>query len=167
MRGAPQIEVTLDIDANGIMNVSAKDKTTGKENKITIKANSGLSDAEIQRMVQEAAENAESDAKAKTLIEARNNAEGTVHSIKKDYDTHKEQLTEEERTAFESAVKTVDESVAGEDPEAIQKAVEALFESASPVMAKKQAAEAAATNPQTGEQTVDASFTEVDKTDTE
>jgi molecular chaperone DnaK len=165
-RGTPQIEVTLDIDANGILNVSAKDKNTGKENKITIKSDSGLTDAEIQRMVREAEENAESDKKAAELINARNQAEGATHSIKKDYETHKAELTEEERTAFDEAAKAVDEACSGEDPEVIQKSVEKLFESASPVFAKKQAAESAkAESEAKGEQTVDASFTEVDKPD--
>jgi molecular chaperone DnaK len=168
MRGMPQIEVTLDIDANGILNVSAKDKNTGKENKITIKSDSGLTDAEIQRMVREAEENAESDKKAKELIDARNNAEGTAHNLKKDYAEHKDQLTEEERTKFDEAVTALDTASAGEDPEAIQQAVQGLFEAAGPVMTKKQAAESAKAEAekkaeQTGEQTVDASFTEVDK----
>ena len=166
MRGMPQIEVTLDIDANGILNVSAKDKNTGKENKITIKSDSGLTEAEIQRMVREAEENAESDKKAAELINARNNAEGTVHSIKKDYETYKDQLTEEERTAFDDAVKAVETACAGEDKDAIQTSVEAFFNAAGPVMAKKQAAESAPAqteSAQPAEQTVDASFTEVDK----
>jgi molecular chaperone DnaK len=164
MRGMPQIEVTLDIDANGILNVSAKDKNTGKENKITIKSDSGLTDAEIQRMVREAEENAEADKKAAELINARNNAEGTTHAIKKDYDTYKDQLTEEERTKFDDAVKAVETACAGEDKDAIQKSVETFFEAAGPVMAKKQAADSAAqAQPaQAAEQTVDASFTEVD-----
>ena len=165
-RGTPQIEVTLDIDANGILNVSAKDKNTGKENKITIKSDSGLTEAEIQRMVREAEENAESDKKAAELINARNNAEGTVHSIKKDYETYKDQLTEEERTAFDDAVKAVETACAGEDKDAIQTSVEAFFNAAGPVMAKKQAAESAPAqteSAQPAEQTVDASFTEVDK----
>ena len=127
MRGVPQIEVTLDIDANGILNVSAKDKNTGKENKITIKSDSGLTEAEIQRMVKEAEENAEADKKAAELINARNNAEGTTHSIKKDYETYKDQLTEEERTAFDDAVKAVETACAGEDKDAIQSSVEAFF----------------------------------------
>jgi len=166
-RGLPQIEVTLDIDANGILNVSAKDKNTGKENKITIKSDSGLTEAEIERMVREAEENADSDKKAKELIEARNNAEGTTHSIKKDYDTHKDQLTEEERTKFEDSVKAVNEACAGEDKEAIEKSVQAFFDAAGPVMAKKQEAESAKASAEAqpqpqGEQTVDANFTEVD-----
>ena len=165
MRGTPQIEVTLDIDANGILNVSAKDKNTGKENKITIKSDSGLTEAEIQRMVREAEENAESDKKAKELIDARNNAEATTHSIKKDYDTYKDQLTEEERTKFDDSVKAVEEACAGEDKDAVQKSVETFFEAAGPVLAKKQAAESAQATAQATpatEQTVDASFTEVD-----
>jgi molecular chaperone DnaK len=170
MRGMPQIEVTLDIDANGILNVSAKDKTTGKENKITIKSDSGLTEAEIQRMVQEAEENAESDKKAKELIEARNSAEGATHSVKKDFEEYKDQLTEEDRTKIEDAFKAIDEATSGEDPEAIQKSVTALFEAANPLFTKKQEAEsakaaAAQAQPEaTAEgQTVDASFTEVDK----
>ena len=165
-RGMPQIEVTFDIDANGIMNISAKDKSTGKENKITIKSDSGLSEAEIQRMVREAEENAEADKKAKELIEARNSAEGASHSVKKDFDEFKDQLTEDERTKFEEAVKEVETATNGEDVEAINKSVQTLFEAAGPVMAKKQAAEQAKSNAATsGEQTVDASFTEVDPTD--
>jgi len=168
MRGMPQIEVTLDIDANGILNVSAKDKNTGKENKITIKSDSGLTDAEIQRMVREAEENAESDKKAKELIEARNSAEGQTHNVKKDFEEYKDQLSEEERTSIEDALKNVSEASTGEDPEAISKSVSALFESAGPLFAKKQAAESAKQTPPTGndgEQTVNAEFKEVDPTE--
>ena len=164
-RGMPQIEVTFDIDANGIMNISAKDKNTGKENKITIKSDSGLSKEDIERMVQEAEQNAESDKKAKELIEARNNAEGAVHSIKKDFEEHKTSLTEEDKTAFETAVTEVETAVAGEDPEAIQKSVQTLFEKAQPVMTAKQNAEQAKTaQPEQSKEgdVVDASFTEVD-----
>ena len=169
-RGMPQIEVTLDIDANGIMHVSAKDKSTGKENKITIKSDSGLTPEEIDRMIKEAEENAEADKKAAELINTRNQAEGTVHGIKKDYDTYKDQLTEDEQTKFEDAVKGVETACAGEDKDAIQKSVEEFFDAAGPVMAKKQAAESAAqAQPEShsGDQTVDASFTEVDKKDSQ
>ena len=118
-------------------------------------------------MVQEAEENAESDKKAKELIEARNSAEGATHSVKKDFEEYKDQLTEEDRIKVEDAFKAIDTATAGEDPEAIQKSVTALFEAAGPVMTKKQAAESAkaeadAKTAQSGEQTVDASFTEVD-----
>jgi molecular chaperone DnaK len=166
MRGTPQIEVTIDIDANGIMHVSAKDKNTGKENKITIKSDSGLSEAEIQRMVREAEENAEADKKMVELINARNQAEGASHSINKDFEEYKDQLTEEEKTAFETAKASLDESVKGEDVTAINEAVQKLFESAGPVMTKKQAAESAKQAQEAkGEQTVDAEFKEVDKKD--
>jgi len=163
MRGTPQIEVTLDLDANGILNVSAKDKNTGKENKITIKSDSGLTEAEIQRMVQEAEENAEADKKAKELIEARNNAEGATHSVKKDFEEYKDKLSEEDKTAFETALAEVNTAVAGEDPEAIQKATQTLFEKAQPVFTAKQEAEKAkAEEVEKKGETVDASFAEFD-----
>jgi molecular chaperone DnaK len=165
MRGTPQIEVTLDIDANGILNVSAKDKNTGKENKITIKSDSGLSKEDIERMVRDAEENAESDKKAKELIEARNGAEGQAHTVKKDFETYKDQLSEEERTKIEEALTSVEESSKGENVEAITASISTLFESAGPLFAKKQEAESAAAatpQPTTGEQTVDAEFKEVD-----
>jgi molecular chaperone DnaK len=164
MRGIPQIEVTLDIDANGILNVSAKDKNTGKENKITIKSDSGLTEAEIQRMVREAEENAESDKKAAELINARNQAEGAAHSVKKDFDEHGANLEIGDREIVEAALKAVEEACKGEDTEAIKDSVQKLFESTNPLMVVKQAAEKAKSEPQsTSEQTVDASFTEVDK----
>jgi molecular chaperone DnaK len=165
-RGMPQIEVTFDIDANGIMNISAKDKSTGKENKITIKSDSGLTDDEIQRMVREAEENAEADKKARELIDARNSAEAATHSLKKDYEEHKGSLNDEEQAKVESAISTLEETLKGEDAEAINKSVQNLFEAATPVFEKKRAAEEAKQQqPQTGEQTVDASFTEVDPAD--
>jgi len=162
-RGMPQIEVTFDIDANGIMKISAKDKNTGKENNITIKSDSGLTEAEIQRMVKEAEENAEADKKAKDLIEARNQAESTRHSLNKDFDEVKDQLTEEEKTAYETARSNLDESVKGEEIEKIQEAVSKLFESASAIMTKKQAAETAkqAKQSENGETVVNADFKEV------
>jgi molecular chaperone DnaK len=165
-RGMPQIEVTLDIDANGILNVSAKDKKTGKENKITIKSDSGLTEAEIQRMVREAEENAEADKNAKELIEARNSAESATHSLKKDYEQVKGSLNEEEQSKFEEAVKALDETLKGEDAEAITKSVQALFEASGPVLEKKRnddEAKAKFAEKTQSEQTVDASFTEVDK----
>ena len=167
-RGTPQIEVTLDIDANGIIHVSAKDKNTGKENKITIKSDSGLTDEEIQRMVREAEENAEADKIARELIETRNQAEAQAHSVNKEFDEYKDQLTEEEKTAYETAKTLFDEAMNSDDKEKITDAVTKLFESASPVMAKKQAAEQAKQAEATSsEQTVDASFTEVDEGKTE
>jgi len=165
-RGMPQIEVTFDIDANGIMNISAKDKGTGKENKITIKSDSGLSEAEIQRMIKEAEENAEADKKARELIDAKNQAEAASHSVNKDFEEFKDQLTDEEKANYDTAKSNLEEAVKGDDKEKINEAVSKLFEAAGPVMAKKQAAEQAKSNAATsGEQTVDADFKEVDPTD--
>ncbi len=165
-RGMPQIEVTFDIDANGIMHISAKDKGTGKENKITIKSDSGLSETEIERMVREAEENAEADKQARELIEAKNQAEAQAHSLKKDYEEYKSTLTDEERNKFEEALDKVNEACKGEVNSQITDAVTQLFEAAAPVFAKKQAAEQAKNDPN-ADQTVDAEFTEVDKSDKE
>jgi molecular chaperone DnaK len=159
-RGTPQIEVTLDVDANGILNVSAQDKNTGKENRITIKSDSGLTEAEIERMVRDAEENAEADKKTAELITARNSAEGSTHSIRKDYDEVKDQLTDSERKSFLDAVAAVDEACAGDDVAAINRSVQAAFEAAGPVWAKKSAATQADANAK--DSVVDADFTEVD-----
>jgi molecular chaperone DnaK len=121
-RGVPQIDVTLDIDANGILNVSAKDKRTGKESNITIKANSGLSDEEIDRMVREAQENAESDRRQRELIEARNQIETATHSARADLEEHGNRLTEEERKEIETAIDEYESLVASEDVDAMRKA---------------------------------------------
>jgi molecular chaperone DnaK len=118
-------------------------------------------------MVREAEENAESDAKAKELIEAKNSSDAASHSINKDYEQYKDQLTEEERTTYETAKTTLDEAMAGDNVETIKEAMNKLFESASPVMTKKQQAESAKTEqPATeAEQTVNAEFKEVDPTE--
>ena len=108
-RGMPQIEVTFDIDANGIMHVSAKDKATGKENKITIKANSGLSEEEIQRMVKDAEANAEEDKKVLELVSARNTADALVHSTKKSLTEYGDKLEAAEKTAIEDGIKELEE----------------------------------------------------------
>ena len=160
-RGTPQIEVTFDIDVNGIMHISAMDKSTGKKNNITIKSDSGLSEDEINQMVRDAEENAESDMKAKTLIEARNTAESQRHSLQKDYDEVKGKLSDDEKLAFESAIEAVDEAIKGDDPEKINEATQKLFESSSPIMTKKQEAEQASTVPDGDDQTIDGEFTEV------
>ena len=155
-RGTPQIEVTLDIDANGILNVSAKDKNTGKENKITIKANSGLSDAEIQQMIRDAEANAEEDKKTVELVTARNGAEAQVHEIRKDLAELKDKLTAEQVTKIEEAATAVDEAVKGTDKEAITQKVSDLFAAAQPLMEAK-----AQPQPETGDSdTVDAEFKE-------
>jgi molecular chaperone DnaK len=162
-RGMPQVEVTIDIDANGIMHVSAKDQKTGKENKITIKSDSGLTDAEIQRMVKEAEDNAESDKQQKELIEARNQADAQAHTLNKDFEEFKDQLTEEEKTAYTTAKTALDEAVKGDDAKVIQEAIPKLFEAANPLFAKKQEAEKAkAAEVEKNGETVDASFKEVD-----
>jgi molecular chaperone DnaK len=163
-RGTPQIEVTLDIDANGILSVSAKDKKSGKENTITIKANGGLSDEEVQRMIIEAAENEESDKKTRELIDARNSAEAQSYTLDKDFEQFKDQLTEDERTVYTTARTVVSESAKGENAETITNAISALFEASSPIMVKKQSSEQAAVSPtQEGDTVVEADFKEVDK----
>lgn len=139
-RGVPQIEVTFDVDANGIMNISAKDKSTGKENRITIKSDGGLSEAEIQRMVQEAEENLESDKRARELIEARNQAEGQLHTLKRD--AAEVTLTEEERSNFDDAAANLEVAVAGDDVAKITEATSKLFEASKPVFEAKQKASA-------------------------
>ena len=140
-RGLPQIEVTFDIDANGIMHISAKDKGTGKENKITIKSDSGLKEDEIQRMVREAEDNAEADKKLVALIQARNSAEGTLNNFQKDFDAYKDQVTEEERTKAEQALQALDEAIAGDDAEAITTKVTELYQAIGPITGKKYEAE--------------------------
>ena len=126
-RGVPQIEVTFDIDANGIVHVSAKDKGTGKENKITIKANSGLTEEEIQRMVKDAEANAAEDHRMAELAQARNAADGLVHSTRKSLTEYGDKLSDDEKTAIESAIAAVEEVLKNNaDKEAIDSKVEAL-----------------------------------------
>jgi molecular chaperone DnaK len=156
-RGTPQINVTFDIDANGILNVSAKDEKTGKENKITIKANSGLSEAEIQQMVKDAELNAEEDKKARELIETRNSAEAQIHTIKKDLKEFGEQITPEQRTEVETAITQVETDVTSEDKEKIQDSLTKLFEKLTPLMEAKNRKESTDTG---ASSTVDAEFTE-------
>jgi molecular chaperone DnaK len=167
-RGTPQIEVALDIDANGIMHVSAKDKSTGKENKITIKANSGLSDAEIEQMVKDAELNAEEDKKAVTLINARNNAEGQLNQVRKDLAEHRDQLKEEDITKIDTALTELESTISGEDAEAINTKFGALMDSCSELYRVKSEADAAAekatATPESAttkdDNVVDAEFTE-------
>jgi molecular chaperone DnaK len=161
-RGIPQIEVTFDIDANGIMNISAKDKNTGKENKITIKSDSGLSEAEIDKMIKEAEENAESDKKARELIEARNQAEALLNSTKKDLEEVKDMLTAEEVTKLEDAVKAVEESLGSDDKEVIGEKVNEVYAASKPLFdAKaKKLEESQKTEEKKDETVVDADFKE-------
>jgi molecular chaperone DnaK len=164
-RGMPQIEVTFDIDANGILHVSAKDKATGKENKITIKANSGLSEAEIQQMEEDAIKYADEDRKLRELVDARNAADGMVHSVKKSLTEHGDKLDAAEKEAIETALKDVEEAMKSDDKDTIEAKTNALMESSQKlgekVYAEQQAqqntesANTAGAQPQ-GEKTVDA-----------
>jgi molecular chaperone DnaK len=163
-RGQPQIEVSFDIDANGIMHVSAKDKNTGKENKITIKSDSGLSKEEIERMVQDAEINAEADKKARTLIETRNSAEAQMHEVRKDLEDFRSELSETEITELETVIKAVEEAAKGTDPEKITEELNKVYPAMKTLLDKKQAKEQAAQAPQpeakTDDNVVDATFTE-------
>jgi len=125
-RGMPQIEVTFDIDANGILHVSAKDKATGKENKIQIKANSGLSDAEVERMVQDAAAHAEEDRKAHELVDARNQCDALIHSVRKALTEYGDKVDAEEKGKIEIAVKEAEEALKSNDKAEIEAKSQAL-----------------------------------------
>jgi len=142
-RGTPQIEVSFDIDANGILHVGAKDKGTGKENKITIKANSGLSEDEIQKMVKDAELNAAEDKKKVELAQARNQGEAMVHSVKKSLGEHGGSLDAGEKEKIEAAIKGVEEVLKGEDKSAIEEKTNALM-AASQKLGEKMYADAQA-----------------------
>ncbi len=142
-RGVPQIEVSFDIDANGILHVGAKDKGTGKENKITIKANSGLSEEEIQKMVKDAELNAADDKKKLELVQARNQGEAAVHSVTKSLSEHGDKLDAGEKEQIEAAVKALEEALKGEDKAAIDEKTTALM-SASQKLGEKMYADAQA-----------------------
>ena len=135
-RGVPQIEVTFDIDANGILHVGAKDKATGKEQKITIKANSGLSDEEIQQMIRDAEANADADAKFAELAGARNQGDALVHSTRKMIADAGEKVTAEEKTAIEAAVVALEAAIKGDDKAAIEAKIEELSKVSAPVAQK-------------------------------
>jgi len=170
-RGMPQIEVTFNIDANGILHVSAKDKATNKEANITIKASSGLSEEEIQRMVADAEAHADEDKKAMELVTARNQLDALIHSTNKSLKEYGEQLSADEKAAIEAAVKEAEEVVKGDDKDAIDAKAEALATAAQKLGEKMYAAEQAkAQAAQGGAQAeakadegdvVDAEFTEV------
>ena len=173
-RGMPQIEVTFDIDANGILHVSAKDKATGKENKITIKANSGLSEAEIQQMEEDAIKYADEDKKYRELVDARNAADGMVHSVKKSLSEHGDKLDASEKEAIEAAIKGVEEVLQSDDKDAIEAKTAVLTEASQKLGEKVYAAEQAEANTQSAQPSqetektvdgdvVDAEFEEVKK----
>ena len=143
-RGMPQIEVTFDIDANGILHVNAKDKATGKESKITIKANSGLSEDEIQRMVRDAEENAEEDKKILEAVNAKNGLESLVHNVTKSVKDHGDKLSAEEKSGIESALKDAEEALQSQDTARITAVTEKLSEASHKLAEKMYAADASA-----------------------
>ena len=173
-RGMPQIEVTFDLDANGILHVSAKDKATGKEQSIRITASGGLTDEDIEQMVADAEANAEADAKFEELIVSRNTCDGLVHAAKKTIEEAAEQATDDEKAAIEAAVSEAEEALKADDKDAIDAAATKLTEVTSPVAEKMYAAQAAAAEGEgagagpgpeqaepAGDDVVDAEFEEV------
>jgi molecular chaperone DnaK len=175
-RGMPQIEVSFDIDANGIMNVSAKDKATGKEQSIVIKASSGLSDDEIERMVKDAEAHADEDKKFHELVTVRNTADQMIHAVKKSMEDLADQMEAGEKESIEAAMKELEEVMQGDDKDAIEAKTKALTEASQKLVerayaqqAEQGGAEAAAGNPGSGaeanaagDDVVDAEFEEVD-----
>jgi len=173
-RGVPQIEVTFDIDANGIVSVGAKDKGTGKEQKITIKADGGLSDEDIEKMVKEAEANKEADKKKRELVEAKNQSETLTHQIDKQLKEHGDKISEEEKKAIEDAKTSLVEATKSDDVSKIQEGIKTLTEASMKLgeAVYKQAQQEQA-QPESGEATqsqdekvVDAEFEEVKKDDT-
>jgi molecular chaperone DnaK len=128
-RGMPQIEVTFDIDANGIVNVSAKDKATGKEQAIRIQASGGLNDKDIERMVREAEEHADEDKKKRELVDARNHADSLIHTTEKHLKEHGDKVAAADKDAIENDIKALREAMTGEDVAAIQQRTQALMQS--------------------------------------
>ena len=166
-RGMPQIEVTFDIDANGILHVGAKDKATGKEQSIVIKASSGLSDEEIDAMVKDAEANAAEDKKFAELVQARNTADGLAHAAKKTLEEAGDKATDDEKSAIEAAIAKVEESVQGDDKEAMDAAAKELSEASSSLAQKLYAEQQAEAGPAdageqaSGDDAMDAEFEEV------
>jgi len=163
-RGMPQIEVTFDIDANGIVNVSAKDKATAKEQQIRIQASGGLSEADIEKMVKDAEANAEADKKRREAVTAKNEADGLVHSTEKALAEHGSKVAEPERRAIEDAVSDLKEALKGDDAEAIKAKTQTLAQASMKLgeAMYKQQAEADAKKDAAKDDVVDAEFTEVD-----
>jgi len=142
-RGMPQIEVTFDIDANGIIHVSAKDKATGKEQRIEIKAGSGLSDEEIEQMIKDAEMNAEKDKAFQETVQARNAADAMIHTAKEMLEEHKDIIEDGEKSSIESAIENTEKAMKEDDKASIESASEALQQAIQPVMQKvAQAAQA-------------------------
>jgi len=171
-RGVPAIEITLDIDANGILKVTARDKKTGKENKVTIKANSGLTEDEIEKMVQDAEANAEADKKARALVDSRNQADQQIHSVNKNLKEYGDKITAEEKAKIEEEIKALETAKEGEDITAITDQLVKVQEASAPLFKVFQEAESAkSAEVQPGaeqdsakpDNVVDAEFTEVKK----
>tara|TARA_B100001758_G_scaffold35252_1_gene26526 strand:- start:3042 stop:4958 length:1917 start_codon:yes stop_codon:yes gene_type:complete len=167
-RGMPQIEVSFDLDANGILNVSAKDKNTGKEQSIVIKASSGLSDEDIEKMVKDAEANAEDDKKFEELVKTKNNADMLVHATRKTIEESDDKLTDEEKKQVEDAVSALEDAIASENVESIESSTKNLNDVLTPLTQKlyKQEAPEGQTEPDasedgSSENTVDAEFEEV------
>jgi molecular chaperone DnaK len=158
-RGIPQIEVTFDIDANGILNVGAQDKATNKEAKITIKANSGLSDSEIQQMIKDAELNSEADKKRVRLVQTRNSAEATVHQMRKDLEENGSKISADERDKLTKAIDDLESAASGDDIDAINNAQTAVYQAASPLFTAQAKTEESTT--ESKDDVVDADFTEV------
>jgi len=163
-RGMPQIEVTFDIDANGIVNVSAKDKATGKEQQIRIQASGGLSEADIQKMVKDAEANAAEDKKRREAVDAKNHADSLVHSTEKALAEHGSKIADDERRAIEDAVSDLKEALKGDDAEAIKAKTNTLAQASMKLgeAMYKQQAESDAAKDAAKDDVVDAEFTEVD-----
>ena len=164
-KGQPQIEVTLDIDSDGILNVSAKDKNSGKEQSITIKASSGLSDEEVENMIKDAEAHAEEDKKFQELVTSRNMADSLIHSTKQALDDLKEEVSEDEKTGIEAAITELEEAIKSDDKDAIDAKSQALTEKAQPLAEKAQAKagseDGASEATDAGDDVVDADFEEV------
>ncbi len=165
-KGQPQIEVTLDIDSDGILNVSAKDKNSGKEQSITIKASSGLSDEEVENMIKDAEAHADEDKKFQELVTAKNMADSLIHSTKQTLDELKEEVSEEEKTAIEAAITELETALKSDDKEAINAKSQTLTEKAQPLAEKAQAKatstkDTATDATEAGDDVVDADFEEV------
>ena len=163
-RGAPEIEVTFDIDANGIVHVSARDKKTGRENNITIKSSSGLSEEEIQKMVKDAEEHAEEDKKAAELAQTRNQCEAIVHSTQRALEENESRISDDEKTNIASAIKAVETARDGDDTVAMQEKIQALAMVAAALAqtSEKSAANNAPDNTDPDAEVVDAEFQDVD-----
>jgi molecular chaperone DnaK len=165
-RGVPQIEVTFDIDANGIVSVSAKDKATGKEQQIRIQASGGLSDADIEKMVKDAEANAEADKKRRDMVEARNHAEALVHQVEKNLAEHGDKIAPADKSEAEAAVTAARSAMEGSDADALKAATDKLSQAAMKIgehMYKAQQAAPEGGAPPAGDNVVDAEFEDLDK----